>query len=169
MEIYRPWMISKSWYLDIASISLTWFRLLDFNVQFWAPHASFKGFAWAILLAQIVSTRLSSFSRRAHALCGMNPTPHAGISMMPNKISKVKRTDKGHLTYSICCAWAWSSSHSNSTFFFTLLIAFFSFCFCFTCGLFKIRTFIAWWFCCLGPPTRVEGRPDLPSSMQNLC
>jgi len=44
MEIYRPWMISESWYLDIASISLAWLRLLDSNVQFRTPHATFKGF-----------------------------------------------------------------------------------------------------------------------------
>ncbi len=71
------------------------------------------------------------------------PHLHAGIPMMPNKISKVKCTNKSHLTCSICCAWAWSSSHFNSTFFFTLLRAFFSFHFSLACGLFKIRTFIA--------------------------
>ncbi len=131
-------MILESWYLDIASISLTWLRLLDSNVQFRTPHATFKGFAQATLLAPIVSTRFSSFSRRAHVVCGRNPTPHAGIPMMPNKISEVKCTNKGCLTYSICCTWAWSSSHSNSAFFFTLSGAFFSFCFCLACGLFKI-------------------------------
>jgi hypothetical protein len=47
----------------------------------------------------------------------MNPTSHAGIPMMPNKFMQVKHTNKGHLTYSICCAWTWSSSHSNSVFF----------------------------------------------------
>jgi hypothetical protein len=53
------------------------------------------------------------------------PHPHVGIPMMPNNISKVKCTNKGHLTCSICCAWAWSSSHFNSTFFFTLSRPFF--------------------------------------------
>ncbi len=76
--------------------------------------------------------------------CGMNPTPHVGIPMMPNKISEAKRTNKGRLTCSICCTWAWSSSHSNYAFFFTLLRAFFSFHFCFACRLLKIRAFIAW-------------------------
>jgi hypothetical protein len=47
----------------------------------------------------------------------MNPTSHARIPMMPNKIMQVKHTKKGHLTYSICCVWAWSSSHFNSAFF----------------------------------------------------
>ncbi len=168
MEIYRPWMISESWYLDIASISLTRLHLLDSNVQFQAPHASFKSFVLATLLARIVSTRFSSFSRRAHALCGMNPTPHVGIPMMPNKISEAKHTNKGCLTCSIYCAWAWSSSHSNSTFFFTLSRAFFSFRFCLVCELLKIRAFIAWWFCCLGPLTRI-GRPYLLSSMRSPC
>ncbi len=116
MEIYCPWMISESWYLDIASISLTRLHLLDSNLQFWTPHATFKGLAQAILLAWIVSTKFSSFSRCAHALCGMNPTPHVKIPMIPNKISKAKCTNKGRLTYSICCAWAWSSSHSNFVF-----------------------------------------------------
>jgi hypothetical protein len=32
--------------------------------------------------------------------------------------------------------------------------------------LFKIQTFITWWFCCLGPPTWVKGRPYLLTSMQ---
>ncbi len=63
------------------------------------------------------------------------PTPHAGIPMMPNKISEVKHTNKGHLTCSICCAWVWSPSHFNSAFFFTLSRAFFSFHFCLTCGV----------------------------------
>jgi hypothetical protein len=71
-------------------------------------------------------------------LCGMNPTPYVGISMMPNKISEAKRTNKGYLTYSICCTWASSSSHFNSAFFFTQSRAFFSFHFCFACGLLKI-------------------------------
>jgi hypothetical protein len=35
--------------------------------------------------------------------------------------------------------------------------------------LLKIWAFIAWWFCCLGPPTQVEGQPDLPSSMRSPC
>jgi hypothetical protein len=38
MEIYHPWMILESWYLDITSISLVQLRLLDSNVQFWTPH-----------------------------------------------------------------------------------------------------------------------------------
>jgi hypothetical protein len=83
-----------------------------------------------------------SFSRHTHALCGMNPTPHVGILMMPNKISEAKHTNKGHLTYSICCTWAWSSSHSNSIFFFIQSRVFFSLCFCLACGLFKIQGFI---------------------------
>ncbi len=66
------------------------------------------------------------------------PHPHAGIPMMPNKISEAKRTNKGCLTCLISCAWAWSSSHSNFTSFFTLSIALFSFYFCITCGLFII-------------------------------
>ncbi len=72
------------------------------------------------------------------------PHPHARIPMMPNKISKAKRTNKGHLTCSIYCTWAWSSSHFNSTFFFTLSRAFFPFCFCLACGLLKIQAFITW-------------------------
>ncbi len=91
--MYCSWIISKSWYLDITSISLVWLHLLDSNVQCQAPHA----------------------------LRGMNPTPHAIISMMPNNISEVKRTNKGCLTYGICCAWAWSSYHFNSIFFFHLI------------------------------------------------
>jgi hypothetical protein len=71
------------------------------------------------------------------------PHPHVGIPMMHNKISEAKRTNKGRLTCSICCAWAWSSSHCNSAFFFTLLRAFFSFRFYLACGLLKIRAFIA--------------------------
>ncbi len=43
-EIYHPWIILESWYVDIESISLAWLRLLDFNVQCEAPHATFKGF-----------------------------------------------------------------------------------------------------------------------------
>ncbi len=70
--------------------------------------------------------------------------PHARIPMMPNKISEVKSTNKGHLTCSIYYTWAWSSSHFNSAFFFTLSRAFFSFYFCLACGLFKIRAFITW-------------------------
>ncbi len=31
------------------------------------------------------------------------PTPHAGIPMMPNKILEAKLTNKGHLTCSIFC------------------------------------------------------------------
>ncbi len=144
----------------------SWLCLLDSNVEFWTPHATFKGFAHAIMLARIVSTRFSSFSKSTHALCGMNPTPHVKIPMMPNKISKAKHTNKGHLTYSICCIWAWSSSHSNSIFFFTLSKAFFSFHFCLACELLKIWTFIAWWFCSLGPPTWVEWWTNLPTFMR---
>ncbi len=66
------------------------------------------------------------------------PNPHAGIPMVPNKILEAKCTNKGHLTYSICCAWVWSSSHSNCAFFFILSRAFFSFCFCLVYGLLKI-------------------------------
>ncbi len=95
--------------------------------------------------------------------------PPTRVLMMPNKISKVKCTNKGHLTYSICCAWAWSSSHSNSTFFFIQSRAFFSFHFFLACELLKIQTFIARWFCCFGPPTRVEGWPNLPTSMRSSC
>jgi len=50
------------------------------------------------MLAQNASTRFSSFPKCAHALCGMNPTPHARIPMMPNNILKAKRTNKGCLT-----------------------------------------------------------------------
>jgi len=169
MEIYRPWLILESWYLDIASISFPQLCLLDSNVKFWMAHAIFKRFALATMFARIVSTRLLSFSRYTHALCGMNPTPHVGIPMMPNKISKAKHTNKGHLTYSICCTEAWNSSHFNSTLFFTQSRVFFSFCFCLACGLFKIRRFITQWFCCLGPRTWIEGRPNLPTSMRSLC
>jgi len=95
------------------------------------------------------------------------PHPHARIPMMPNKISEAKRTNKGHLTYSICCASAWSSSHSNFAFFFILSRALFSFCFCLACGLLKIWVFIAWWFYCLSSPTWIEGWPNLPTSMWN--
>jgi hypothetical protein len=94
-------------------------------------------FAWSNCL-----NKVSSSSRCVNALCGMNPTPHVRIPMMPNKILKVKHTNKGCLTYSICCAWAWSSSHSNSTFFFIQLRALFSFRFCLACKLFKIQMFI---------------------------
>ncbi len=118
-EIYHPWIISKSWYLDITFISLAWLHLLDFNVQCQTPHATFKGFTYACLLVRIASTRFSFFSRCAHALCGVNPTPHAKIPMMPNNILLVKHTNKGCLTCGICCVWAWSSYHFNSTFFFT--------------------------------------------------
>jgi hypothetical protein len=45
MEIYRPWMISELWYLDITSIFLAQLCLLDSNVQFRVPHATFEGFA----------------------------------------------------------------------------------------------------------------------------
>jgi hypothetical protein len=45
MEIYHPLIISESWYLDIASISLARLHLLDFNVQLQALHVTFKGFA----------------------------------------------------------------------------------------------------------------------------
>jgi hypothetical protein len=76
---------------------------------------------------------------------------------------------KAILTCSICCAWAWSSSHFNSSFFFILSKAFFSFRFCLACELLKIQMFIVWWFCCLGPPTQVEGRLDLPTSMRSSC
>jgi hypothetical protein len=86
----------------------------------------------------------------------MNPTPHVGIPMMPNNILEVKHTNKGHLTCSICCAWVWSSSHSNYVFFFTRLKAFFSFRFSIARWLFKIRTFIELWSCCLGPPRWIE-------------
>jgi hypothetical protein len=34
----------------------------------------------------------------------MNTTPHAKIPMMPNNILEIKRTNKGRLTYGICCA-----------------------------------------------------------------
>ncbi len=109
--------------------------------NFERPMQLSKSFAYATLLARIVSTRFSSFSRHAHAFCGMNPTFHARIPMMPNKILEVKCTNKGCLTCSICCAWAWSSSHSNFGFFFILLIILFSFHFCLACGLLKIRAF----------------------------
>jgi hypothetical protein len=57
------------------------------------------------------------FQNTHHALCGMNPTPHAGIPMMPNNILKAKHTNKGCLTCGICCTWAWNSSHFNFIFF----------------------------------------------------
>jgi hypothetical protein len=40
-------------------------------------------------ITQIVSTRFSSFSRRAHALYGMNPNPHAGIPICPTRIRRL--------------------------------------------------------------------------------
>jgi hypothetical protein len=82
---------------------------------------------------------------------------------------EVKSTNKGRLTCSICCTWVLSSSHSKSIFFFTQSRAFFSFHFCLTCGLLKIQAFTTWWFCYLGPPTRVEERPYLPTSMWSMC
>ncbi len=95
--------------------------------------------------------KVLSFSRCIDAFCGMNRTPHARIPMMPNKISRAIHTNKGHLTYSIFCAWAWSSSHSNFVFFFTLSKAFFRFRL--ACGLFKIQTLITQLFSHLGPST----------------
>jgi hypothetical protein len=35
--------------------------------------------------------------------------------------------------------------------------------------LLKIQAFTAWWFCCLGPLTWVEGRPYLPTFMWSPC
>jgi len=67
------------------------------------------------------------------------PHPSSRNPMMPNKILEAKHTNKGHLTYSICCAWAWNSSHSNSTFFFIRSRAFFSFRFCLGCSRPKFK------------------------------
>jgi hypothetical protein len=99
---------------------------------------------------------------------GWTPPPMLESQWCP-KILEAKCTNKGRLTHSICCAWAWSSSDSNFAFFFTLPKAFFSFRFCLACGLLKIRTFITWWFYCLGPPTRIEGQPNLPTPMWSPC
>lgn len=44
MQIYDQWLISKSWYFDIAS-NFVQLRLVDFDVQFHASHAILRAFA----------------------------------------------------------------------------------------------------------------------------
>jgi hypothetical protein len=105
----------------------------------------------------------------AHALCGMNPTPHAEIPMMPNNILKAKHTNKGCLTCGICYVWAWSSSHSNFIFFFTRSKAFFSFCFCLACKSFKIWAFVRLWSCCLSPLRWEDGCLDFLAYIRREC
>ncbi len=94
-----------------------------------------------------------------HALCGMNPTPHARMPMMPNNMSELKHTNQGWCTC-ICCAWVWNSSHFGFVFFFTWSKAFFSFHFCFVCGLFNIHRNVV-----LSPktPRWIDGCLNLPN------
>jgi hypothetical protein len=53
-------------------------------------------------LRKLLQQGFHHFQSARHALCGMSPTPHVKIPMMPNNISELKRTKKGCLTYSIC-------------------------------------------------------------------
>jgi len=39
------WIISKSWYFDVASIFFVWLHLLESDVQLWTPHVILRGFA----------------------------------------------------------------------------------------------------------------------------
>ncbi len=97
------------------------------------------------------------------ALRGINPTPHISLPMIPKILLKMNPTNKGRQTSSKPCVSIWSWSHL--TFFFDRLIAFFLFHLCRDCELLKIREFMEWWFCYLGPPTWVDGQPYLPTSM----
>ncbi len=97
------------------------------------------------------------------------PQPHAKIQVMPNNISKAKRTNKRHLTCGICYAWAWSSSHFYFIFFCTWSKAFFSFFFSLACGLLKIQTFKKPWSYCLGSPRWVDGCFDFLACIRKEC
>ncbi len=91
------------------------------------------------MLVQIASTWLSFSSNRIHVFCGMNPTPHARMPMMPNNMSKIKHTNHGCYTFCICCIWVWNLSHLDFVFLFTWSKAFSSFHFYFAWGLFNIH------------------------------
>ncbi len=156
----------------------TWIShpFLWFGCVYWIPMSNFehpmqlsKALHRQLCLPKLFQQGFCPSQGAPMHFVGWTPNPHVGIPMMLNKILKLKCTNKGRLTCSIFCAWAWSSSHSNFTFFFTISRAFFSLCFCLACKLLKIRAFIAWWFCCLGPPTWVEGWPYLPTSMWSPC
>ncbi len=105
----------------------------------------------------------------AHALCGMNPNPHAKMSMMFNNMLDIKLINKGSCTSCICCIRVWNLSHLNSTFFFNRSRAFFSFYFCFACELLKIWTSIKVWSCHLGPLRWIYGHLNLPNYIQRPC
>ncbi len=157
-------MILESWYLDIASISLTRLHLLNSNVQFQHPMQLSKVLHKQLCLPELFQQAFHLFQGAPMHFVGWTPPPMLESNWCLTRTQEAKCTNKGRVTCFICCTWAWSSSHSNSAFLFTLSRAFFSFHFCLACGLLKIWTFIVWWFCCLGPPTWVEGRPNLPTS-----
>jgi hypothetical protein len=62
-----------------------------------------------------------------------------------------------------------SQSHFASIFFFIWSITLFSLWICHACELFKIWVFMAWWFCHLGLPRWVKGRPNWLAYMWNPC
>jgi len=72
MQTYPPWIIFNH---DIFIAFFFRLHLLDSDVQSKTPHATLKGFTYINLLVQIASTKLSSFSICANALCGMNSSP----------------------------------------------------------------------------------------------
>jgi hypothetical protein len=102
-----------------------------FGCVYWTPMSNSKhpmqlskAFHKQLCLPKLPQQDFRPFKLRPRILWD-EPHPHARIPMMPNNISEAKRTNKGRLTCSICCAWAWSSSHFNFAFFFTLLRGFF--------------------------------------------
>ncbi len=133
------------------------------------PHVTFKGFYIGKFACSNYFNKVFIFFKVRPCILWDEPTTHVEIPMMPNNISEVKHTNKGHLTCGICCAWAWSSSHFNSTFYFTWSTAFFSFHVYLTCGLFKIQAFIEPWSCWLGPPWWIDGCFDFLACIRKEC
>jgi hypothetical protein len=125
MEIYHPWMISESWYLILHPF-------LWLSCIYWTPMSNSKH---PVQLSNALHKQLCLLelfqqgSRPSQGapmhFVGWTPPPMRESQWCPTRFQRLKRTNKGHLTYSICYTWVWSSFHFNFVFFFTWSKTFF--------------------------------------------
>ncbi len=120
-------------YANIPSMNNLWIVILWYYIHFfcsvaligfWCPIPStpcnFERFCIGNSICSNYINKVVIFLKS----CGMNPTPHAKMLMIPN-MSGVKHTNKGHHTSCICCTWGLKLIPLKFHFLFYLIKGFF--------------------------------------------
>jgi hypothetical protein len=108
LEIYWPWIISKSSYYIRRPISLCRTILFDTDFQSCSIQAFLNAFAYPIRVAQIINARSSSHSGLAYLLKGMVLTPHVVMPWSWRMWPKANLTNGDLKTCTFIVTWSWT-------------------------------------------------------------